>query len=115
MNNKFLFIGSGTGIAPFHSFTRSYPHLDYRLLHGVRHSEEAYEKTSYDPERYILCSTQDNNGNYRGRVTEFLMKQRLDTNMLVYLCGNSNMIYDCFEILQVKGFSRDQLLTEAYF
>ena len=30
---KFLFIASGTGIAPFHSMIKSIPNLDYTLLH----------------------------------------------------------------------------------
>jgi ferredoxin--NADP+ reductase/benzoate/toluate 1,2-dioxygenase reductase subunit len=43
---KFLFVASGTGIAPFHSMVKSISELDYTLLHGVRYSEEAYEKDS---------------------------------------------------------------------
>ena len=35
---KFVFIASGSGIAPFHCFAGSYPGLDYKLLHGVRNS-----------------------------------------------------------------------------
>lgn len=115
LNKKLVFIASGTGIAPFHSFVKSHSKMSYHLLHGVHRSEEAYEKEDYDAERYVLCATQDNEGNFRGRVTEFLAKQRLDPDILVYLCGNSNMIYDSFEILQAKGLSRDQMFTEAYF
>ncbi|MBN1338418.1 MAG: FAD-dependent oxidoreductase, partial [Bacteroidales bacterium] len=41
---KFLFIASGTGIAPFHSIVLSNPGLDYTLLHGVKYEHEAYDK-----------------------------------------------------------------------
>lgn len=112
---KLLFIASGTGIAPFHSFVKTYPNLDYILLHGVANGEEAYRKEEYDPSKYKLCTTKDNAGDFKGRVTDFLINHKLDTSMLVYLCGNSNMIYDSFEILESKGFSREQLFTEAYF
>lgn len=114
-DKKFLFIASGTGIAPFHSFIKTYPGLDYVLLHGVANSSEAYGIKEYSRERYKLCTTKDDKGDFKGRVTDFLIKHRLDPNMLVYLCGNSNMIYDSFEILQTKGFLREQLYTEAYF
>ncbi|HYX07274.1 MAG TPA: FAD-binding oxidoreductase [Bacteroidales bacterium] len=112
---KFLFVASGTGVAPFHSFVRSYKNMDYFVLHGVRTVEEAYGRQTYNQDRYFLCTTKDKAGSFNGRVTDFLIKNRLDPEMLVYLCGNSNMIYDAYEILQTKGFSRDQIFTEAYF
>ena len=40
---KFLFVATGTGISPFHSFVKTYAELDYRLIHGVRFGEEAYD------------------------------------------------------------------------
>jgi ferredoxin/flavodoxin---NADP+ reductase len=43
-NGKFLFVATGTGIAPFHSFSKSYPEIDFLLLHGVRNANESYEK-----------------------------------------------------------------------
>jgi hypothetical protein len=35
-SRKLIFIASGTGIAPFHSFVKSYPGINYTLIHGVR-------------------------------------------------------------------------------
>jgi ferredoxin/flavodoxin---NADP+ reductase len=35
-SQKFLFVATGTGISPFHSFVRTFPELDYQLVHGVR-------------------------------------------------------------------------------
>ncbi|MBU0767937.1 MAG: hypothetical protein KJ687_02435, partial [Proteobacteria bacterium] len=52
---KHCFIATGTGIAPFHSFIRSYPELDYTLLHGVRYIADCHDKDVYDPKRYIDC------------------------------------------------------------
>ena len=65
---KFLFIASGTGIAPFHSMVKSIPDLDYTLLHGVRYASEAYEMDTYERSRYILCTTGDEQGDFKGRV-----------------------------------------------
>ena len=39
-----LFLASGTGISPFHSFVGSFPGLNYKLLHGVHFANEAYGK-----------------------------------------------------------------------
>jgi len=114
-NSKFLFIASGTGIAPFHSFIKSYPELEYELLHGVRYSFEAYERAEYDEENYHLCATRDDKGNYFGRVTEYLKDLPFDNSLQVYLCGNCDMIHDAYDILLEQGFSADNLHSEVYF
>jgi ferredoxin--NADP+ reductase len=112
---KFLFIGSGTGISPFHSFVKSYKNIDYTVLHGVRYGFEAYDKDDYNPNRYILCTSGDETGNFHGRVTEYLKKNDISKDTLVYLCGNYNMIVESMDILKAQGFSREQLFVESYF
>lgn len=112
---KFIFIASGTGIAPFHSFIRSYPAIDYTLIHGVRYLNEAYEKDDYDSHRYVLCTSGEKNGNYFGRVTNFLQDFIVEPNMLFYVSGNSSMIYEVFDILRKKGVPREKMHSEVYF
>jgi ferredoxin-NADP reductase len=114
-SHKHVFIASGTGIAPFHSIVKSYPEIDYQLLHGVRYLEEAYEKAHYDADRFMLCTSRDKKGDYNGRVTEYLKKADFDKNTCFYLCGNSDMIFDAMEILQEKGFGREDINVEVYF
>ena len=113
--NKFLFIASGSGIAPFHSLALSYPEMDYQLIHGIRHSEEAYEKGHYPKEKYFSCVTADKEGDYHGRVTDYLKQNPPDKDTLCYLCGNVNMIYDAFDILKEKGLPSSNLFAEVYF
>ena len=113
--HQFVFIASGTGIAPFRSMIRTYPGLDYRLIHGVRYGYEAYDKDEYDPKRFVLCTTGDKTGHVHGRLTKYLKKGTFDKDTQFYLCGNSNMIFDALEILKKKGFDRDQMHCEVYF
>ncbi len=112
---KFVFIASGTGIAPFRSMVRTYPELDYKIIHGVRYGNEAYDKNEYDSERHVLCTTGDKTGQVQGRVTKYLKKETFDKDTQFYLCGNSNMIFDALDILKKKGFDRDQVHCEVYF
>lgn len=113
---KYLFIATGTGIAPFHSFVGSYPGLNYKILHGVRYANEAYERSFYPPERYLLCTSRDQQGDFFGRVTDYLsLHNEVDSDTLVYLCGNYEMIYQVFNILTTKGINPDQIKTEVYF
>jgi ferredoxin/flavodoxin---NADP+ reductase len=114
-SRKLVFISTGTGISPFHSFVRSYPGIDYTLIHGVRYKNEAYEREEYDPRRYILCTSKENNGGKKGRVTRFLSDYPVDRDTLFYLCGNSSMIYEVRHILGDKGIPDNNIITEIYF
>lgn len=114
-NGKFVFIASGTGIAPFRSMVRTYPNMDYKLIHGVRYSTEAYDKDEYEKNRYVLCTSRDDKGDYYGRLTGYLKAQVFEPETHFYLCGNSDMIFDALEILKEKGFERNQIHCEVYF
>ncbi len=113
--HQHIFIASGTGIAPFHSIIHSNPGIDYRLIHGVRFGDEAYEKESYADDRYLLCTSRDDSGDYHGRLTGYLREAAFDRNSCFYLCGNSDMIFDAMDILKSKGFDRNDVTVEVYF
>lgn len=114
-SHKHVFIASGTGIAPFHSMVKSYPELDYEMIHGVRYASEAYEKDSYEKERFTICASRDENADFEGRLTEYLKIAEFGENTCFYLCGNSDMIFDAMEILKDKGFDRENVTVEVYF
>lgn len=113
--HNFVFIASGTGIAPFRSIVQTYPHLNYQLIHGIRYGHEAYDKQTFHPDRYLDCTSRDNTGKFQGRLTGHLTKTSFAHNTEFYICGNSNMIFDSLDILKEKGFSRDQIHCEVYF
>jgi ferredoxin/flavodoxin---NADP+ reductase len=114
-SRKLVFISSGTGIAPFHSFIKSYPGINYTLIHGVRYNNEAYERNDYDPNHYILCTSKGSKGDHKGRVTSLLQGYLVNQDMLFYMCGNNNMIYECYHILRDKGITDENIFTEVYF
>jgi ferredoxin--NADP+ reductase/benzoate/toluate 1,2-dioxygenase reductase subunit len=114
-NRKFLFVGTGTGIAPFRSLAGTYPALDYTILHGVRYAPDAYEKHRYPADRYVLCTSRDKDGDFAGRVTDYLKQYSLESDTLVYLCGNCDMIYDVYDYLTSRGFPSGNIKTEVYF
>lgn len=112
---KFLFVATGTGISPFHSFIKTYPDLSYKLVHGVRYGEEAYEHGHFDKEKITLCTTGDDAGDFNGRVTDYLFTQKLDNDTQCFLCGNSEMIHEAFDLLTGKGIPVQNIYTEVYF
>ena len=114
-DKKIVFIASGTGISPCHSLIRSNPEINYTVLHGVKHAKEDFDRQAYHPYRYIQCTSQESDGDFHGRVTDYLKKYGADTNSEYFLCGNSNMIYDVFDILKHHGVQQQQIHTEVYF
>jgi ferredoxin--NADP+ reductase len=111
----FFLIATGSGIAPFHCFARSFDQLDYHILHGVRGPEGRHEHTAYPQGRYTACVSQSRQGGFRGRVTDYLKTHPADLRAHYYLCGNSDMIYDVFSLLMQQGMRREQIFTEVYF
>jgi ferredoxin-NADP reductase len=114
-NSKYLFLATGTGISPFHSFTQTFPNLNYHIIHGVRLIEDAYEKVHYPEDKIIICTTGDSSGDYQGRLTEYLQDSKLELDQKVYLCGSSAMINDAVEVLKKKGFQLGQIYIESYY
>lgn len=114
-NREFLFLATGTGISPFHSFVKSNSKLNYTLVHGIRYVEEAYEKEAYSGKRYSAATSKDSKGDFQGRLTSYLKTLNPKPDTLCYLCGNVDMIHDAYDILQEKGIPVDQIHSEVYF
>jgi len=114
-SSSFLFIATGTGISPFHCLTRSCPGLDYRLVHGIRTLDECYDYEVYERTRLVSCVSRENGGDYSGRVTGWLRDNPVSGGVLVYLCGNCDMIYEVYDILGTQGVSADRIHAEVYF
>jgi ferredoxin/flavodoxin---NADP+ reductase len=113
---KFLFIATGTGIGPFHSFVRTYTGLDYKLLHGIRYGYEAFDKDDYEKRRLVRCTSRNRKGDFHGRVTDFLKKYPLeDKDTLCYFCGNVEMIHEAYDIMLQQGIPSQNLFAEVYF
>ena len=113
---RFLFIATGTGIAPFHSFVKSNTGLNYTLFHGISTTSETCQPNFYPPERLILCTSRENQPSiFQGRVTDLLKTYSLGEISRIYLCGNVNMINDVYDILGKGIFPIDKIHSEVYF
>jgi ferredoxin-NADP reductase len=111
---KFVFIATGTGIAPFHSFIKTYPNIDFKLIHGVRYANETYDSKDYPYDKYIPCISKNDNGQSM-RVCDFLRDNPVPKDSIIYLCGNRNMIVDAVQILLDQGINGDQIISEVFF
>ncbi len=112
---RYLFVATGVGIAPFHCFIRHFPGLDYRLIHGVARVEDRYDLADYERERYVACVSREAGGDFTGRVTEYLRENPVEPDRLCYLCGQSAMVANVYDLLREQGVPGDNLLTETFF
>ncbi|QEN09697.1 FAD-dependent oxidoreductase [Oceanispirochaeta crateris] len=110
-----LMIATGSGISPFGSLIRSYPGLDYQILHGLPHFGRIKEWINFPAKRYTLCTSRSGDGDFSGRVTERLKQISLSSKAIYMLCGNSDMIFDSMAILQDRGIPRKNIKAEIYF
>ena len=112
---RHCFIATGTGIAPFHSFVRSFPELNYTLLHGVRYASDRCNFELHDTERYIQCVSREDGGKFKGRVTDYLRQHPVNPDTLFYLCGNCDMIFEAYDILVHQGVPRHHIMSEVFY
>lgn len=112
---EFVMIATGTGISPIHSIIRSYPELNYKLIHGVRYKEESYGLDDYKFANYFLCTSRDENARFKGYVTDFMKKFQYNPNQLFYISGNNLMITDVIGVLKKNGVKVKQYNLEIYF
>lgn len=110
-----MLIATGTGISPFHSYVKSYPGLNYRVLHGVHFGDEAYGRETFSRDRYLLCTSRRDDGDYFGRLTYYLKENPVDSQMICYLCGNSDMIDEVTTLLEKYGLPPEHIRTEVFF
>ena len=116
LDSEFLFIASGTGISPFHSFVCTYPNLDYRIINGIRSISEQYDYNDYDQSRITTCVTrEDHHNEFKGRVTDYLQEANINLTHTYFLCGNQSMIQQGYDLLRDNGVSGDLIFTEAFF
>ena len=112
---KYTFIATGTGIAPFHTYVKSYPKIDYQIIHGIRFTNEQYDRDDYKKGKYIACVSRKSGGEFHGRVTDYLKQTKIDPHRIYYLCGNADMINDVYDILREAEVGGSNIYTEVFF
>jgi len=110
-----IMMATGSGISPFASLVRSYPDLDYSIIHGLQTPAGLDEFRFLERDRYTQCTSRSLSGDYHGRVTGYLSQSEIPANGIFMLCGNSDMIYEAMGILQSRGVGPSEIRGEIYF
>ena len=116
-HKKYIFIASGTGISPFMSLIKTYPNIKYKIYHGIRLDEDAIQ--SLEGKNYLKFISKEkvNKKNcFKGRLT--LHKdifENEDKDSYIFLCGNSLMVTELYDILVEYNFKPQNIFTEIFF
>jgi NAD(P)H-flavin reductase len=123
-----VFIGTGTGIAPFRCMAPDYlSHPEARqltLLFGIRHESTIYYRDDFEAlaRRHpvfrfwpTLSRPESSWTGRSGHVQTHLLEAIGDRRDLdVYICGLKTMVDDVRGILKGLGFDRKQIIFEKY-
>jgi ferredoxin-NADP reductase len=116
-SSEYVFIATGTGIAPFRSYIKTYPSINYSMHHGVRFEEDLLPAHVFPAnDRYFHYISRPNTTDLPSRrVTDGLREISLHENQLFYLCGNRMMITDAVAILRNRGVPGSRIFMETFF
>lgn len=126
---QIVFLNTGTGISQHLSYLVSkkdlFPHLQYRMLFGVRSEKDIYLKDELEAlaaefpnfkYEYVLSRPSEHWMGKKGYIQHFLKEFHYkETPTTFYLCGNSGMIKEVkHQLLEVDGFDKTRLWAEAF-
>ena len=89
--------------------------MNYELIHGVRHGNDVLELDDYARDRYVVCSSRDDEGDFTGRVTDYLRNNPVNSDDTFYICGNCDMLYEVYDILISQGVTRESIKAEVFY
>lgn len=117
-NDNFIFIATGTGIAPFLSYLKSFPENPPRqFLYGIRKLKEAigYEFFNKYCPTQLAISRERVPGLFKGRVTDLLYDMNFKQDTHFYLCGLDAMIEEMTNWLESNGIDPINIHREVFF
>jgi NAD(P)H-flavin reductase len=111
-----VFVGTGTGVAPFAAFAASGV-SGFILLQGARTQDGLIyrELLAQNSWKYVPCISRApvSGPVFHGRVTDFLKTRLRTATYRFYLCGRREMIVDAMDIIDDK-FPDAKVFTERF-
>lgn len=113
----FVFLATGTGIAPFLSFLYSYDRAPTQCLYGVRRVEDAigFNLIQKRCPSMLAVSRERAKDHHHGRITDLLAQVPIDDTTHYYCCGLESMINDVSAWLQKADVPLVRIHREVFF
>ncbi len=117
-----VWVGGGTGIAPFVALARSGKAGGCSLIHAASRPELFYCEGYFEDllgDSYHRCCSRAEEADpryFRGRAPDFIAGMRdLPADLPWLLCGGSEFVVDTREALIARGIPYARILAEVYF
>lgn len=124
-----VFLNTGTGIAQHYSYliskAQQYPHVQYRMLFGIRtdgdiyYQKELNELTQLLPNfkyEFVLSQPSSHWNGKKGYIQNYLKEfnyTQLPTTF--YLCGNGGMVKAVkHQLIEEENFSKERIWAEVF-
>ncbi len=113
----FVFLATGTGIAPFLSYVQTYGESPTFCLYGVRREKDAigYTEISRCCPTRLAVSREHASDHHHGRITDLLDRMPVNPATHYYCCGLESMVNDVSAWLVAKGIPQAQVHREVFF
>jgi ferredoxin--NADP+ reductase len=113
----FVFIATGTGIAPFLSYRETFDNKPEQCLYGVRMEADAigYSDLKDWCPTQLAVSREETRSHHKGRVTDLLGQLPITPGTHYYCCGLESMINDVGSWLESNGVELTHIHREVFF
>ena len=112
----FIFLATGTGIAPFLAYAETFKNPPVHCLYGVRKEADAIglsKLRNYCPTQ--LAVSREKTTHHHGRLTDLVDELPSTDDMHYYCCGLESMVNAVSETLQKNGVALSRIHREVFF
>ncbi|MDF7825601.1 FAD-dependent oxidoreductase [Pontiellaceae bacterium B12227] len=112
----FIFLATGTGIAPFLAYMETFDRPPEHCLYGVRQKADSIgfsELQNFCPTQ--LAVSREKTRHHHGRLTALLPELPLTEDTHYYCCGLESMVNEVSELLQTAGVNLSRIHREVFF
>ncbi len=116
-SDPFIFLATGTGIAPFLSYIKTFARPPAACLYGIRHKDDAFgyaELLRCCPNTQLAVSREQSEHHF-GRITDLVDALPAAAQTHYYCCGLESMIHDATALLQERGVPLSHIHREVFF
>lgn len=112
----FVFLATGTGVAPFLSYMNTFERNPECCLYGIRRAIDAIghaQLNAFCPTR--LAVSREETEHHYGRITDLMHHLPLSPETHYYCCGLESMVNETAGWLQQQGIELPRIHREVFF